>query len=192
VDATERVISSRRGHLVLRAVGLVALGVAVGSALQSWDVLRTSALGRFGEASGIPMIALVITILAAWIAMLVIRDNWYHRITLGSAMLTVRDSLGTYSVPYSSLTDAKVVPMMGVVLAFRDREQWLNRSTGSAEIRRRTSDLLRAAHQGDVLFSRQQLGVSPSEFVALLLDRAPGMQAEGVQQRVEADEARAG
>jgi hypothetical protein len=67
--------------------------------------------------------------------------------------------------------------MGGVVIRFHDREQWLAHTAVAADIRRRSSDVVRSSYGADVLISKKQPAIDAEEFVALLRQRAPGLAA---------------
>ncbi|HEX2462323.1 MAG TPA: hypothetical protein VHJ58_19405 [Vicinamibacterales bacterium] len=98
MNVDERVIQSRRGPLVIQSLAIVALAMALDSALQSWRVLRSSPLGRAGDSLGLPVIAVVIVALGIWLAITLVRDSWGHRVVLDAKSLTINDSLGSYTV----------------------------------------------------------------------------------------------
>lgn len=192
MNADERVIPSRRGRLLIQSIAIAVLAAVTGSVLESWQLLRSSPLGKLAASLGVPLIALVVTALGLWLAITIARDSWTHRVVLGPTSLTIRDRVGSYTVPYSGIAIAKAIPLGGVVIAFRDREQWLSQTSGATEIRRQTSDVLRGTYGADVLISQKQLAIDAGEFIAMLQERAPGMKSEGVQQGDGADERRPG
>lgn len=179
MNADERVIPSRRGSLIIQSLVVIFLAAGVGLFLQSWKVLQSSPLGSVGSSLGFPVIAVVVTALGVWLAIALVRDSWGHRVVLGATSLTISDSLGSYTVPYANVEKVQSIPMGGVVIGFRDRDQWLAHAAGAADIRRRSSDVVRNTYGADVLISRKQLAIDAEEFVALFRRRAPGLAAPG-------------
>jgi len=177
VHADERVIPSRRGRLLIQSILVVMSAVGIGSVLQSWKVLQSSPLGKLGSSLGFPMIAVVVAALGLWLAVALVRDSWGHRVVVGATSLTIADSLGRYTVPYANIERVQSIPMGGVVIGFRDRDQWLAHTAGAADLRRRSSDVVRNTYGADVLISKKQLAIDAAEFVALLRQRAPGLRA---------------
>lgn len=122
----DRVILSRRGQLLIQSILVVLLAAGIGSVLQSWKVLQSSPLGTLGSSLGFPVIAVVVTAVGLWLAVALVRDSWGHRVVLGATSLAISDSLGTYTVPYANIEKVQSIPLGGVVIGFRDREQWLS------------------------------------------------------------------
>lgn len=177
MNANERVIPSRRGSLIIQSFVVIFFAAGVGLFLQSWKVIQSSPLGRVGSSLGFPVIAVVVAALGLWLVIALVKDSWGHRVVLGATSLTINDSLGSYTVPYGAIEKVQSIPMGGVVIGFRDREQWLAHAAGAADIRRRTSHVGRSTYAADVLISKKQLAIDAEEFVALLQQRATGLAA---------------
>jgi hypothetical protein len=172
VIVEERVIPSRRGQLLIQSIAIAVSAVGLGFAAESWRVLRSSPLGEVGESLGLPVIAIVVVAVGIWLAITLVRDSWEHRVVLGAESLTIDDSLGSYTVPYGNIDKVQSVPLGGVVIGFRDREQWLAQTRDAAKMRRQSSDVLRGTYGADVLISKKQLALDAEEFIALLRERA--------------------
>jgi hypothetical protein len=165
------VIRSRRGRLLVQASVVSALGVGAGAFLQSWSVIRNSALGRLSDMTQLPATAIIVTLVAIWLGITLAYDAWNHRVVLGPGAMTIHDVNGTYAVPYANVESVAEVPLGGVGIAFRDPEQWLSSLSTAAELRRQTAGVLRHAHGVDVLLAAKKLNVSGVRFVELLSAR---------------------
>jgi len=169
--SSDVVIRSRRGRLLVQAAMVTALGIGAGVFLQSWSVIRNSALGRISDMTQLPAIALIVTLVAIWLGVTLAYDAWNHRVVLGPGAMTIHDVHGTYAVPYANVESVAEVPLGGVGIAFHDPEQWLSSLTIAAELRRQTAGVLRHAHGVDVLLAAKKLNVSGAKFVELLTAR---------------------
>ena len=170
-SSSDVVIRSRRGRLIVQAAVVSALGVGAGLFLQSWSVIRSSALGRISDMTQLPAITIIVTLVAIWLGVTLAYDAWNHRVVLGLGAMTIHDVHGSYAVPYGNVESVTEVPLGGVGIAFRDPEQWLSNVSTAAELRRQTAGVLRHAHGVDVLLAAKKLNVSSATFVELLTAR---------------------
>lgn len=173
VERTESivVIRSRRPRLLgYLAISIVA-GIAVGVLLQSSGVLSSSVLGKMADATGLPIIAVVITAVATAIGVTLIKDNWNRSIVLEKTAMRVRDNLGEYTVPYSNIDEVKAVALGGVVLRLKDPEPWLQSASGNRGVREATAELLQREYGGHVIFYDRHLSTGAARFVQLIEQR---------------------
>ena len=119
-DAQDVVIHSRRGKLSAQVAVVAGIGLGAGGVLQSTGLLASSALGKLGAGTGLPVVALAVSGVAIALAVVMVRDSWSRTITLEATEMTVRDNLGSYRLPYANIERVKAVPSGGVVLTIRD------------------------------------------------------------------------
>jgi hypothetical protein len=176
----EIVIAAKRWKLAVQVVAIVLCGLVAGGMLEFSGLLSSSAIGKLGAATGVPLVLGGLGAIAIAVGIMVVRDSWNHHIVLGRNAVRVTDGLGRYVVPYGNITSVKGVPLGGAVVEFRDLESWLATAEGSQDIRRRTAALISSQYGGHVLFYDKHLSLGASAFIALLRERTKASEGAGV------------
>lgn len=165
------VVRSRRGRLVAQGMALGLAGLVLGIALQSWEALSTSAVGRLGQTLGVPLIALVVTAVSLIVAVTWTRDGWVHSIVLEPDQMAVRDGVGRYRVPYSDIAEVKRVPLGGVAIKLQEPEIWMGRLSENRALRQRAAAVLRRGYDADLLIKDRDVSIGAAALMDLIKGR---------------------
>jgi hypothetical protein len=167
-------IRGNRLRLLIQATLIVAAGATAGFALQGWDVIGRSALGRLDNLVPVPLIFAVVAGVAVAIAVAIVKDSWSHRVDLRDRDFQIDTGRGVLTVPYSSVAIVRALPAYGVGIGLRDPDGWLEQISVDAAApprQRQVSEVLRNAWGVDIAILRKNLDMDAKRFVELLQER---------------------
>jgi hypothetical protein len=164
-------VRSKRGLLILQALLVFALASLVGWAVEAWDLLP---MGRLSDLVGFPVTLLFFGLVGLAVAVVIVKDDWGHRIVLESDRLRIGDSLGTTYVRYDEIAEVKAIPFYGAGIKLKPEARWLATFEGSQAARRKKENLSAIAqrfHDCEVAFPSKCLDVDVDRFVEELRER---------------------
>jgi len=174
MPAEATVIRSKRGVLVGEAILAVAAAAVIGWLLQSWTWLQSSALGKLGNDTGLPMIAGAIWVVAGAVIATVLSDHWNFRIQFFDDHLLVCDRLGTTEVHYDNIERTeKLAYGAGIVL--KDPAKWIGSFQGKQsgfEKLCKASGIFKGVYGCDLCIKTVRIDIGVDRFIALLNERA--------------------
>lgn len=167
-------IRGNRLRLLVQATLIVAAGVAAGWALQGWEPISRSAIGRLDNLVPVPLVLAVVAACATAIAVAVVKDSWAHRVELRDRDLQINTGRGVLTVPYSMVAVVRPLPAYGVGIGLRDPDGWLENigaDPGAPPRQREISEVYRSAWGVDIAILQKNLAIDARRFVELLQER---------------------
>ena len=167
-------IRGNRVRLLIQATLIVAVGVVAGLALQRWDAIGRSPLGRLDDGVPIPLVFVVVAGVAVAIAVAVVKDSWSHRVELRDRDFEIDTGQGLLTVPYSAVAVVRPLPAYGVGIGLRDPDGWLEKVSADPAApprQRQISEVLRNAWGVDIAILQKNLDMDAKQFVELLQAR---------------------
>ncbi len=167
-------IRGRRLRLLIQATLIVAAGVAAGFALQGWEPISRSVIGRLDNLAPVPLVLVVVAACALAIAVAVVKDSWSHRVELRDLDLQINTGSGVLTVPYSMVAVVRPLPAYGVGIGLRDPDAWLETlgaNPGAPPRQRQISEVYRNAWGVDIAILQKNLDIDAGRFVELLQER---------------------
>lgn len=168
------IIRGNRRRLLIQATLIVAAGAAAGFAMQGWDAIARSALGRLDTVVPIPLIFAVVAGVAVAIAVAIVKDSWFHRVELRDREFHIDTGRGALTVPYSAVAVVRPLPAFGVGIGLRDPDGWLEQigaDTAAPPRQRQISEVYRNAWGVDIAILQKNLDIDAKRFVELLQER---------------------
>src|SRR5262245_975433 len=95
-------ITSNRLAIVGQSLAIIVAGVAAGWALEYFDVLDTSPLGRLSSAVGLPVVGATVCLVGLAIAIATAVDSWTFSVRVGDTGIEIVERLGTTTVRYAN------------------------------------------------------------------------------------------
>jgi predicted outer membrane lipoprotein len=171
-----------RLRLLIQAALIVATGAAAGLALQRWEAIGRSPLGRLDNLVPIPLIFAVVAGVAVAIAFAIVKDSWSHRVELRDRDFQIDTGRGMLTVPYSSVAVVRALPAFGVGIGLRDPDGWLEQISsdpGAPPRQRQISEVYRNAWGVDIAILQKNLDIDAKRLVELLQERTgPSLSTE--------------
>ena len=167
-------IRGNRWRLIIQAVAIVAVGAAAGFALQRWEPISRSVLGRLDNLMPIPLVFLVVAGIAVAIAVAVCGNDWSHRVELRERDFRIETGRGALTVPYSAVAVVRRLPAYGVGIGLRDPDGWLqsiSADPGAPARQRQISEVFRNAWGVDIAILQKNLDMDAQRVVELLQER---------------------
>jgi hypothetical protein len=167
-------IRGNRVRLLIQATLIVAAGAAAGFALQGWDAIGRSALGRLDNLVPIPLIFAVVAGVAVAIAVAIVKDGWSHRVDLRARDFQIDTGRGVLTVPYASVAVVRPLPAYGAGIGLRDPDGWLEQvgaDPAAPPRQRQISEVYRNAWGVDIAILQKNLDIDAKQFVELLQER---------------------
>jgi hypothetical protein len=168
------VIRSKRSLLLTQAIVALTIFAGAGWLAQSWDVLRSSALGKVGTSTGLPAIAITVWMLGIAIIVTVLLDHWNFQIHVLDDRLLICERLGKTTVFFDNIDHAGKV-RLGAGIALKDSAKWLETFEGKPSGLQklcRTSGFLKGIYGCDICIKPIRLDIGVDEFLAMLNARA--------------------
>jgi hypothetical protein len=168
------IIRGNRRRLLIQAALIVAAGAAAGFALQGWEAIGRSALGRLDDVVPIPVIFVALAGMAVAIAVAVVKDSWSHRVELRDREFHIDTGRGALTVPYSAVAVVRPLPAYGVGIGLRDPDGWLEQisaDTAAPPRQRQISEVYRNAWGVDIAILQKNLDIDAKRLVELLQER---------------------
>ena len=167
-------IRGNRLRLLIQATLIVAAGVAAGLALQGWEPIGRSMIGRLDDLFPIPLVFAAVAGVAVAVAVAVVKDSWSHRVELRDRDFQIDTGRGVLTVPYSSVAVVRALPAFGVGIGLRDPDGWLERISadpGAPPRQRQVSEVYRNAWGVDIAILQKNLDIDSKRLVELLQER---------------------
>ena len=167
-------IRGNRLRLLVQATLIMAVGLAAGLALQRWDAIGRSPLGRLDDRVPVPLVFAVVAGVAAAIAVAVVKDSWSHLIELRDRDFLIDTGQGRLTVPYSAVAIVRPLPAYGVGIGLRDPDGWLEKVSADPAApprQRQISEVFRNAWGVDIAILQKNLDIDAKRVVELLQAR---------------------
>jgi hypothetical protein len=165
------VVRSKRGVLVLQAILAFALVSLVGWAVEAWGFLPMS---RLTDLVGLPGAFVFFAFVGLVIAVVIVKDNWGHRIAFESEHLRIEDSLGAVCIRYDEIAEVRAIPFYGAGIKLKQEARWLATFKGTPAARQKKQSLSAAtlrSYRCEIAFPSKCLDVGVDRFVEELRQR---------------------
>jgi hypothetical protein len=164
-------IRSNKVAIVGQSLAIFIACAGTGAALEYFDLLETSPLGRLSATLGLPVGGAALGFVGFTIAIATAIDNWAFSVRVGETGLEIVERLGKTQIRYANIEALKLIPAYGAGIALKDKNEWLNAFAGSVSNREklaRISAVLAATYGCDIAFVNKRLKCGSQAFLDLL------------------------